>query len=1034
MADRRAELVVDIRVGDITVSGGPVRIPARLDVEGGGGAGGAAAGGGAGGGLYPRAPFPTRPPGTGWRRTPTGWERPPAPPPTGVAAILPPGLAAAGAQLAVWAAAAAAAIAAAVAVVIVAIKAYERLFRIISAGLKLIWTVGKAALTALLGLVRMVAGAFIYLGKTAIGMTINAMRALTREAVKAGQAVGRLAVGFVSRAISTFADYQQTLQNTLTVMDVYGKAADKMRGDLTTALMGITAASRRSMTEAASAAYDVASAGFATLKEVTDLTRGAIVLSEATLHDLKDTARVLMATLLQFRLGTGDTMRAANAMTAVINKTPADMEKLSGALRYAGTMASMFGESLEGTLANIGGLFLVGRAATQAGMEIANVYNSLVKVSKRGIDVLSGIGISPQQINPAYNRLVDIVRVFEDAQRKFGQARVAEVITSVFTLRAARGLMGLLAIGSERVRALERDITGTNTALKMQQEQLKTLAAMWDQIKNLWQTVMIRFGLGLNPKLTKGVGLVKEFLNELLKSKIAESFGASVGKAAAAVAQIVTQLAPAGMAALQSILGLLPGLVGMVGNALLALVPTVEAALPALVSFGSQLATSLLPALISLAVTVAPVLLQVAQAVLPVLARAFADLAIAVGSFVTENRDLIVDWFTMVVGLVRDFLKALPGLAPLVEKLARAFIKALPDIMTLATDALPKLVDAAIELVDPLIDLVKDALPLAVNLFNQVLPVAIQLALVVFPAAAGALRAIADIIQTVLPVAIDIAAKAIDYLRLLFNSLGWSSDDVAKKIYDVLAWIDAHFYDIIMWACNALSVFVGALRIILVIAPMLVAGLAGVNTVLGLLMLLGAAITAVWWGFVAALNAALEAWYKWIDRKREPTDPKVLEHAKQIAAARLMQETAQSTATALAVTGAALIAAPAIATTASAAGLLALTALDRQIAVANEAAKQAKVSPRGMAPVPPPGIPTRPAPGIPTRPTPGMYPPLTPAGYTPAPAGYNVPGTYSIGPFYVNNADQMKAIFDQEYARMKADEQNRDRLRAIPAH
>lgn len=1020
MAERRAELVIDLRIGKITVTGGPVKIPATVSTE---------TAGGAGAGRPPRPGrhfywdasqgrwLPGTRPGTA-PGTPIGARVPRAP--TAAAPTAAAGFAAQWSRLLPIITAVQAAVVAAVVAIAVALRIVSTGLRIVMTGLRLAWKVGETAFRALLALTKTVSGAFYQLGKVAIGATIAAIRKLVAETVGAMRKLGDLGKQFVGNATTVFAEYEQTLQNTVTVMDIYGEAAIKMRADLTSALEGITAGSRRSMTEAAGAAYDVASAGFQTLKEVADLTRGSIVLSEATLYDLKDTARILMATLLQFRLGTEHTMRAANAMAAIIAWTPADMEKLSGALRYAGTMASMFGESLEGTLANIGGLFLVGRAATQAGMEIANVYNSLVKVSKRGIQALATIGLTAEQVNPARRRLVDIISTFEEAQKKFGQARVAEVITSVFTLRAARGLMGMLAIGSEQIRKLEREITDTNTALTMQADQMRTLQGAWAQIKNLWQRVQLQFGQGLNPELTKALHLVRGFLDELLDTKGAGEFGKVVGSALEAVAGVLVRLAPAGLVVLQEGLKLLPRMVETFGRALIELTPTLWLGLDALLAFGTQLGQSLFPQLVNLAVRLAPVLLKIAETVLPPLASAFGRLMKAVGDFVSSNEGLIRNWFEMVVDLIISVMDALPLLAPLVRDLAMAFLATLPGMIAWAEKLLPQIIGAVRELLPALLNLTQAGLGEFAKVLAALLPYAIRFAEVVLPMAVQALQYITDTLINIMPVAADIGLRALDLLNLAFGGSTEGVTSLGEALYRVLAWVDSNFYVIVIAACEALNLLIDVLIIVGDLATgMAVTALPTLAMAFGLLAIPIMMATQAYWVFLRAVKLYLQ-YCNWVNPQQKTKD---LIEDIGAAADGAAEDMTRLWRTFWKLGTSGPRAAAAIAT-----GTKAMRGLKGPIEKFKETAEQERQRRKAGGETIPP---IQPAP-VRSR---GWTPPagytLEPAGYRPGPGSRGLqPGGYTFGPIYCNSLDAMRNTWDDFYKKAKADEERSGRLRA----
>ncbi len=379
-----------------------------------------------------------------------------------------------------------------------------------------LWALTTAAKAAHRILVMVFQGV-VSLAKSALEAVVD----LTRRGIQ------RMTEALAS-AVETYADFEQQVANTVTVLGAFGDASNAMREVIGQAARDISLFSRKTASEIVRAGYHIASAGFNAIQTMQALP-GAVMLAEATLSDLSLAAETVVATINQFGLATTETTTIVNLFAAAISKSPATLEKLRSALEYAGPVAASFQITIEETTAALMAMFKAGRVGSRAGTELRNVMNSMAKQTKKSVDMLAEFGIAMEELSPARIGLINIIERFEQLRDVIGQARFAELLQRAFTMRAASGLAALVMIGSKEMRRMQAAITGTNTAFQMQADQIRTLSGILDILKS----DLVEISLTIMGPINEGLRLffthVHKLIVELRKRGVFSDFAEALG-------------------------------------------------------------------------------------------------------------------------------------------------------------------------------------------------------------------------------------------------------------------------------------------------------------------------------------------------------------------------------------------------------------------------------------------------------------------------------------------------------------------------
>lgn len=304
-----------------------------------------------------------------------------------------------------------------------------------------------------------------------------------------GATIG-ISVG-VGQSITIFKDFEQSMANAGATA---GATGDELQA-MTDLAKQLGADTRFSASEAADSMYYMASAGW----KLTDMQAGltnVLQLSAATQNDLAETANQVISALNMFELQAGDTARVADVYTMAIGNSQATMEKLAYSMRYVGPVANSLNYTLEESTAALAMLYDKGFEGEQAGTVMRSALSSLLDPTTEMVQVLKELGLTTNDVNPAANKLVDIVGKLERAEIDTAQA------TRLFGTEAGPGMIALIGKGSGALKSFTELLEGSGgNAEKMAAIMNDTLANSFDELSSKIEDVEIAFGERLKPHL-----------------------------------------------------------------------------------------------------------------------------------------------------------------------------------------------------------------------------------------------------------------------------------------------------------------------------------------------------------------------------------------------------------------------------------------------------------------------------------------------------------------------------------------------------
>lgn len=333
--------------------------------------------------------------------------------------------------------------------------------------------------------------------------------AMLQISIYAAQAARKIITAF-KNTIGVFADFEQSLANTFSIVS---DGSDQSEDDLLrleAAARRVGATTRSTASEAANALYYLASAGFDAAEAVAALD-GVNALAIATQSDLAKSSEFVATTIRQFGLRTDEATDIANTFTAAITSSLATLNKLTKAFEYVGPIAGGLGHTVEETTGALQVLFNQGFSGEKAGRALRRVLVDLADSSSVVNKRLARLGVTFDEVNPATNNLADIVRVLDENYVDASNA------AAIFGKISGAQVAALIASGADEIERMTEAVTGTNRAFEAMDIQMDTLQGSIDKFKNAAEALSINIGKGLAPILRGVIDTATDFLKLLGK-------------------------------------------------------------------------------------------------------------------------------------------------------------------------------------------------------------------------------------------------------------------------------------------------------------------------------------------------------------------------------------------------------------------------------------------------------------------------------------------------------------------------------------
>lgn len=330
-------------------------------------------------------------------------------------------------------------------------------------------------------------------------------QAVARGAAISLGVLGGVVINAFRESLNVFTEFEQGLKNAEIAI---GLGSDAME-DLREAAIEMGNRTQITASTATIALGEMAKAGFDAADSI-DAAWGAVSLAIATQGDLQTSSKLIASTIRQFTLEASEAARVADIFINAIFNSPATLESLAAAMKYAGPIARQYGATLTETVIGLELLLDTGLRGEQAGTALRNMFIRLVNPTAKTAAIIDKMGLTLESVNP------QIVGMYNAVQTLAENNLSAADATSIFGVRAINAYLTIsraVQNPSVRLDELREKMEQTGTALGAQEAQLDTFRGSWTLLTSALETVQVRVGDIIQRLLRPMVDALRSLVN-----------------------------------------------------------------------------------------------------------------------------------------------------------------------------------------------------------------------------------------------------------------------------------------------------------------------------------------------------------------------------------------------------------------------------------------------------------------------------------------------------------------------------------------
>lgn len=345
-----------------------------------------------------------------------------------------------------------------------------------------------------------------YRALAAAAVTSGAEQAAAWRAARTA-ALGLLAV--FAAAVLVTANFDKSMSGVQAV----SSANTAQMSQLRTAALEAGKATAFSASQAADAEGELARAGVS----VADITGGALTgslaLAAAGQLSLSDAATVSAMAMNTFGLKGADVGHIADVLAAGANKSAADVNGLSLALRQGGLVAKQTGLSFEDTVGLLAAFADNALIGSDAGTSMKTMLQRLTPQSQQAKDMMAQLGLKTYD---AQGNFVGLTQLAANMQKAFGkltpEARNS-AMGIIFGSDAIRGATVLYQQGAAGIQSYIDEVNDQGAATRMASTQLNNLSGDLHAFRGSLEVALIDGGGAANTVLREMVKWLTDLVN-----------------------------------------------------------------------------------------------------------------------------------------------------------------------------------------------------------------------------------------------------------------------------------------------------------------------------------------------------------------------------------------------------------------------------------------------------------------------------------------------------------------------------------------
>jgi len=310
----------------------------------------------------------------------------------------------------------------------------------------------------------------------------------------------------ISSLVTSIKEFDKASTNAATVAGYLGGAFDKVKGHIESVSIELGKKTVFSAGQAAEMFYSLASAGYDVSDMFSKDLEPITAYATATNTELDFALQSVTKTMKQFNMDFDEASDVVDTFTTVITNTYATAEKLAEGMKYVGAIAGTLKQDLDQVTASLGILYDRGLEGGQAGQRLNMIFTKLLKPTDKATEILEGLGLTLDEINPRTHDLVSILYTLQAAQ--FDTADAA----GIFRARTA-GTASMLVDAADDVAYLTNQIKlSGGITQRVADKQMEALSNRMDVMGNRIGATSLEFRKGLIPAMNFAADVVESIV------------------------------------------------------------------------------------------------------------------------------------------------------------------------------------------------------------------------------------------------------------------------------------------------------------------------------------------------------------------------------------------------------------------------------------------------------------------------------------------------------------------------------------------
>lgn len=257
-----------------------------------------------------------------------------------------------------------------------------------------------------------------------------------------------------------------------------------------------------STTDAVDAMLELSRGGFS-VEQAMDGAKGSLQLATAAQIEVGQAAEMTSTFINTFGLEAADAGRVADVLAGAANAAAGEIPDMALGMQQAGTVASMFGISMEETTTALAMFANAGISGSDAGTSLKTMLTMLANPSKQAQEALDELGVAAFDAKGEFVGLPELFEQLGDAKERMSQEDFNQAAAAAFGTDAIRAAgVGAQAAGDNWDKLYEQ-ITRTGSAAKMAEAQTQGLPGIKDRLENTLEGIGTDIYEDIQPTLVR---------------------------------------------------------------------------------------------------------------------------------------------------------------------------------------------------------------------------------------------------------------------------------------------------------------------------------------------------------------------------------------------------------------------------------------------------------------------------------------------------------------------------------------------------